>query len=66
MTSKPVPIVDLPTRLSLDGPRPSFSRALWRIASADVSSGNVVTLYVDKGYHAMGIAVAGPVPRRED
>jgi enoyl-[acyl-carrier protein] reductase I len=24
------------------------------------------TLYVDKGYHAMGIAVAGPVPRRED
>lgn len=24
------------------------------------------TVYVDKGYHAMGIAVAGPVPRRED
>ena len=47
MTSKPVPIVDLPTRLSLDGPRPSFSRALWRIASADVSSGNVVTLLQD-------------------
>ena len=24
------------------------------------------TLYVDKGYHAMGIAVAGPVPKREE
>jgi enoyl-[acyl-carrier protein] reductase I len=24
------------------------------------------TVYVDKGYHAMGIAVAGPVPHRED
>ena len=24
------------------------------------------TVYVDKGYHAMGIAVAGKVPRRED
>jgi cardiolipin synthase len=30
-----------------DGPRPSFSRALWRIASADVSCGNVVTLLRD-------------------
>ena len=30
-----------------DGPRPSFSRALWRIASADVSSGNRVTLLRD-------------------
>ena len=32
-----------------DGPRPSFSRALWRIASADVSCGNVVTLLRDGG-----------------
>lgn len=34
----------LPAR---DGPRPSFSRALWRIASADVSCGNTVTLLTD-------------------
>jgi cardiolipin synthase len=33
--------------ISNDGPRPSFSRALWRIASADVSCGNVVTLLRD-------------------
>jgi len=33
--------------LSIEGPRPSFSRALWRIASADVSCGNVVTLLRD-------------------
>lgn len=39
--------VSLSTRTALDGPRPSFSRALWRIASADVSSGNVVTLLRD-------------------
>jgi cardiolipin synthase len=29
---------------AFDGPRPSFSRALWRIAAADVSSGNRVAL----------------------
>jgi cardiolipin synthase A/B len=29
---------------AFEGPRPSFSRALWRIAAADVSSGNHVTL----------------------
>lgn len=29
---------------AFDGPRPSFSRALWRIAAADVSSGNRVKL----------------------
>jgi cardiolipin synthase len=33
--------------LSLDRPRPSFSRALWRIAAADVSCGNRVTLLRD-------------------
>lgn len=33
-----------PTR---DGPRPSFSRALWRIASADVSCGNSVAFLTD-------------------
>jgi cardiolipin synthase len=33
--------------LAADGPRPSFSRALWRIASADVSSGNRVMLLRD-------------------
>jgi len=35
------------SRLALDGPRPSFSRALWRIAAADVSCGNKVTLLRD-------------------
>lgn len=35
--------------------------------ASDLSSGMTgTTVYVDKGYHAMGIAVAGPVPRRED
>ena len=35
--------------------------------ASDLASGITgTTLYVDKGYHAMGIAVAGPVPRRED
>ena len=35
--------------------------------ASDLSSGITgTTLYVDKGYHAMGIAVAGPVPKRED
>src|SRR6185503_20545120 len=29
---------------AFEGPRPSFSRALWRIAAADVSSGNRVKL----------------------
>jgi cardiolipin synthase len=32
---------------ALAGPRPSFSRALWRIASADVSCGNRLTLLRD-------------------
>jgi len=35
--------------------------------ASNLSSGITgTTLYVDKGYHAMGIAVAGPVPHRED
>lgn len=35
--------------------------------ASDLASGITgTTVYVDKGYHAMGIAVAGPVPRRED
>ena len=35
--------------------------------ASSLSSGITgTTLYVDKGYHAMGIAVAGPVPKRED
>ena len=48
MTLRPLERSDIP-RLSHDGPRPSFSRALWRIASADVSCGNVVTLLRDGG-----------------
>jgi enoyl-[acyl-carrier protein] reductase I len=33
---------------------------------SDLASGITgTTLYVDKGYHAMGMAVAGPVPKRE-
>lgn len=35
--------------------------------ASDLSSGITgTTVYVDKGYHAMGIAVAGSAPRRED
>ena len=35
--------------------------------ASDLSSGITgTTLYVDKGYHAMGIAVAGSAPHRED
>ncbi|HEY5547538.1 MAG TPA: enoyl-[acyl-carrier-protein] reductase [Gemmatimonadaceae bacterium] len=35
--------------------------------ASDLASGiTATTVYVDKGYHAMGIAVAGPVPKRED
>ena len=35
--------------------------------ASSLSSGITgTTVYVDKGYHAMGIAVAGPVPHRED
>jgi enoyl-[acyl-carrier protein] reductase I len=35
--------------------------------ASDLASGITgTTVYVDKGYHAMGIAVAGPVPHRED
>jgi len=33
---------------------------------SDLASGITgTTIYVDKGYHAMGIAVAGPVPSRK-
>ena len=35
--------------------------------ASDLSSGMTgTTVYVDKGYHAMGIAVAGSAPHRED
>jgi enoyl-[acyl-carrier protein] reductase I len=35
--------------------------------ASDLSSGITGTIvYVDKGYHAMGIAVAGAAPHRED
>lgn len=35
--------------------------------ASDLASGITgTTVYVDKGYHAMGIAVAGPIPKRED
>lgn len=35
--------------------------------ASDLSSGITgTTIYVDKGYHAMGIAVAGTAPHRED
>jgi enoyl-[acyl-carrier protein] reductase I len=35
--------------------------------ASNLSSGITgTTVYVDKGYHAMGIAVEGPVPKRED
>lgn len=35
--------------------------------SSELASGITgTTVYVDKGYHAMGIAVSGPVPKRED
>lgn len=35
--------------------------------ASELSSGITgTTIYVDKGYHAMGIAVEGPVPKRED
>ncbi len=46
MTIQPISRADI-APLPTDGPRPSFSRALWRIASADVSCGNVVTLLRD-------------------
>ncbi len=48
MTLQPLERSEI-ARISHDGPRPSFSRALWRIASADVSCGNVVTLLRDGG-----------------
>ena len=48
MTIQPLARPEI-TNLRNDGPRPSFSRALWRIASADVSCGNVVTLLRDGG-----------------
>ena len=35
--------------------------------ASDLATGITgTTVYVDKGYHSMGIAVAGPVPKRED
>jgi cardiolipin synthase len=40
-------ILESERRAPLHGPRPSFSRALWRIAAADVSCGNRVTLLRD-------------------
>jgi cardiolipin synthase A/B len=46
VTIQPVSRADIAPTL-YDGPRPSFSRALWRIAAADVSCGNVVTLLRD-------------------
>jgi cardiolipin synthase len=46
VTLRPIEAADV-ALFPLDGPRPSFSRALWRIASADVSSGNRVTLLRD-------------------
>ena len=46
MTLQPASRADIRPLIG-DGPRPSFSRALWRIASADVSCGNVVTLLRD-------------------
>ena len=48
MSLQPLERPDI-ARFAGDGPRPSFSRALWRIASADVSCGNVVTLLRDGG-----------------
>jgi enoyl-[acyl-carrier protein] reductase I len=36
------------------------------LASGLASGITGTTVYVDKGYHSMGIAVAGPVPKRED
>src|SRR6476619_3486457 len=36
-----------PTNTGLSHPGPSFARGLWRIAAADVSSGNRVTLLRD-------------------
>jgi cardiolipin synthase A/B len=49
VTLQPLERPQITPDLPLDGPRPSFSRALWRIASADVSCGNVVTLLRDGG-----------------
>jgi cardiolipin synthase len=46
---RPVPAVPagVDTPAPVREPRPSFSRALWRIAAADVSSGNRLTLLRD-------------------
>lgn len=49
MTLQPLERSQIIPEVPFDGPRPSFSRALWRIASADVSCGNVVTLLRDGG-----------------
>ena len=46
MTTQPLSTTS-PLQFPLTGPRPSFSRALWRIASAVVSSGNRVTILRD-------------------
>ena len=40
-------VVDQGAPVAAREPRPSFSRALWRIAAADVSSGNRLTLLRD-------------------
>jgi cardiolipin synthase len=44
-----------------DYPGPSFTRALWRVAAADVSSGNAVTLFDDgsKTFDAMIAMIDG-------
>ncbi len=51
LAGQPAPVHQLtptqPTGASPDGPRPSFSRAVWRIAAAEVSAGNKVKLLRD-------------------
>ncbi|MFN8581082.1 MAG: phosphatidylserine/phosphatidylglycerophosphate/cardiolipin synthase family protein [Gemmatimonadaceae bacterium] len=48
-------------RESFEGPRPSFSRALWRIANARVSAGNTVALLRDgpQAFEAMLAMIEG-------
>lgn len=45
-SAPPHPVPPIPPALPAGG-GPSFARALWRIASADVTSGNAVTLFED-------------------
>ncbi len=44
---RPMVPASVRTTLGTDGPRPSFSRAVWRIAAAEVSAGNTVRLLRD-------------------